>query len=135
MEQVNRMSGGWLNSEEEKLQEKIYQSRLLLVYGDLLTDTVKRSCELVIGQDLTAAEAGEKIGCSRQAVGQNVQRGLDLMENYEDNLDILHFKDSMMEQLKLLQSSIGRLDITQANRILDMIIQNFQNYLENDSCP
>ena len=59
---------------------------LLDYYGGMLTDKQKECFDMRYNQDLSLAEIGQELGCSRQAVNDNLTRTEALLRRMEENI-------------------------------------------------
>ena len=58
------------------------------IYGELLTPSVAESVDLYYNDDLSLSEVAENAGISRQGVRDNLRRGIELLEHYEQKLGL-----------------------------------------------
>lgn len=65
------------------------QSLLYDFYGDLLTDHQKEIYESYVSDDLSLAEIAEESGISRQGVHDTVKRCNQLLNEYEEKLQLV----------------------------------------------
>lgn len=72
------------------LDKTIHINLLLDFYGSLLTEKQKTVMTLYFADDLSLAEIAEQHEISRNAVHDNINRTIKILENYEKNLQLLH---------------------------------------------
>jgi len=88
------------------IEKMMRVGRLYDFYGDLLTDRQRRCIELHYLQDLSLGEIAAELGVSRQAVNDILRRTEDAMEQYENNLHLLHQEREQKEILQQVRSLI-----------------------------
>lgn len=99
------------------LLEKTIKITLLFdYYGALLTNKQRKIFDLYYFQDLSLAEAAEKLDVSRQAVYDHLQRGEKLLNQYENKLglagkanNIRNKIDDILKKLKLNSHSAHKI--------------------------
>ncbi len=77
------------SSVEKSLKEKYILSRLLEVYGSLLTERQKDFIDLHYNEDLSFGEIAESENISRQAVHDAIQHGKKALEKFEEHLGLV----------------------------------------------
>lgn len=87
-------------TEKDSLDQRIRDGLLFDSYGMLLTKRQQRVCEMILSQDLSFSEAGEKLGVSRQGAHDLVTRARERMEEYESAFGLVAFghRLDMMKQ-------------------------------------
>lgn len=70
------------------LEKKDRYSILLQIYGDLLTDVIKRRLENFYFEDLSLFEIAENENVSRNAIFQSIKIGEKELDRYEEILHI-----------------------------------------------
>ncbi len=71
------------------MDERVVTSLLLDFYGALLTERQRYCLEQHHEDDMSLGEIAEELGVSRQAVHDNLQRGLQLLMGYEEKLHLV----------------------------------------------
>ncbi len=71
------------------MEEMYIKSLLLDFYGPLLTERQRYTMEEHYENDRSLAEIAEDLGVSRQAVHDNLQRAIHLLEEYETKLGLV----------------------------------------------
>lgn len=71
------------------LDKTLKVSRLLQIYGGLLTDKQREILDMYYNCDMSLAEVGEELGISRQGVRDAVTRAVDLLVDMEDKVGAL----------------------------------------------
>lgn len=69
-------------------EEKTRICVLFDFYGELLSPAVADSVDLYYNDDLSLSEVAENTGISRQGVRDNLRRGIELLEHYEEKLGL-----------------------------------------------
>lgn len=92
------------------MDERRQRSLLLDFYGALLTERQRQCLILHHEEDMSLAEIAEELGVSRQAVHDNLQRALALLEEYESKLHAIQqyeqrqgLVDALKQRLRVLQ--------------------------------
>jgi predicted DNA-binding protein YlxM (UPF0122 family) len=75
-------------------------TRLLQLYGNLLTNRQREILDLYYNQNFSLGELAQEFQVSRQAVHDTIKRTERILENYEAKLSFLA---TGLEQKKLLQ--------------------------------
>jgi len=68
------------------LTSRVWQERLLDVYGALLTDHQREACRLHLHEDWSFAELAEHFACSRSGAHDLVRRALAQLDHFEERL-------------------------------------------------
>ncbi|MGL5899562.1 MAG: YlxM family DNA-binding protein [Lactobacillaceae bacterium] len=89
-----------------KFADKIRITRLIDVYGGLLTQKQLDYLVFYYDEDLSLNEIGEYFKISRQAVSENLRRSVQQLENYETKVGLL----SRLDQLDNLLNKIGNMN-------------------------
>lgn len=89
-----------------KFADKIRITRLIDVYGGLLTQKQLDYLVFYYDEDLSLNEIGEYFKISRQAVSENLRRSVQQLENYETKVGLL----SRLDQLDNLLNTIGNMN-------------------------
>ena len=71
---------------------------LIDLYGNLLTDNQLNILELYYMEDLSLKEIAEELSISRNAVFDTLKRSLNILEDYENKLNLL-VKDEIKNEL------------------------------------
>lgn len=78
-----------------KFTEKIRITRLIDVYGSLLTPKQRDYLTFYYDQDLSLNEIGEYFKISRQAVSENLRRSVQQLENLESKMGMIQRLDQL----------------------------------------
>lgn len=71
------------------MEERVLVSLLIDFYGALLTEKQLRCLELHHEDDMSLAEIADQLGVSRQAVHDNLQRAMQVLNGYEETLHLV----------------------------------------------
>lgn len=85
------------------MEERVLTSLLIDFYGPLLTDKQRQCLELHHEDDMSLGEIAEELGVSRQAVHDNLQRAMQLLNGYEEKLHLVsqyEKRESILEQVR-----------------------------------
>lgn len=85
---------------ENELEKKAYYADLLLFYGDLLTENVKRRMTSFYLDDYSISEIAENEKVSRNAVFEALHSGEKSLDKYEE---ALHLREKSLTASSLLE--------------------------------
>lgn len=112
------------------MEERVYLSMLLGMYGNLLTDKQRNIMKLYYDDDLSLSEISELTTTTRQAIYDIIKRCHKTLVNYEKKLQMLNkydkgqkLKNSIMKDLSKVKSEIKDDEILK-------IIHDVENKLE-----
>ena len=71
------------------MEERVLVSLLIDFYGDLLTEKQLQCIVLHHEDDMSLAEIADQLGVSRQAVHDNLQRAMQVLNGYEESLHLV----------------------------------------------
>lgn len=109
-------------SELNVLQQRIRDGLLFDAFGSLISKKQHLACEMILLQDLSFAEAAEKMGVSRQGVHELLTRARERMEKYESSLKLLDKNNKIEEMEKELESYKELLPLEFYNKIKSLLI-------------
>ena len=87
------------------LDEFIEIANLLEIYGSLLSDRQREYLEDHFDNDLSLSEIAKNNNVSRQAIYDNIKRGVALLYDYEDKLKFYQIKKNIREELMNLKKN------------------------------
>lgn len=103
-----------------KIEDNLKVTRLIDVYGVLLT---KRQYDIVSSyyfDNLSLSEIGENYSISRQAVSDSLSQSLKALESYEERLKIIEKDDAILSSLAALKNNTNDSYVVEAiNQIID----------------
>ena len=99
------------------LDEFVEIANLLEIYSSLLSEKQKEYLEDHFENDLSLSEIAKNNNVSRQAIYDNIKRGMALLYDYESKLKVYQMKKNIREELVNLKE-----DFTKEN--LEKIIEN-----------
>lgn len=99
-----------------KFADKIRITRLVDVYGGLLTQKQLDYLIFYYDEDLSLNEIGEYFKISRQAVSENLRRSVQQLENYENKVGLL----SRLDQLDNLLNKIENMNSSTPNLVKEI---------------
>ena len=88
-----------------KLEEILEVTMLLDCYGNLLSDKQRSYMEKHFEEDYSLSEIAKSHMISRQAVYDNIKRGIKILKDYEMNIGFLKREKEIQEELKRLKAN------------------------------
>lgn len=107
----------------EKLEDFLRHSILFLYYGELFSKKQREYLELYFEENSSFSEIAKRYEITRQAVYDNIKRGIKQLDEYEEKLKIFEKEKELKNKLLFLKSNF-----TLEN--LEKIIEEF-DYDEN----
>lgn len=101
------------------LEEFIEIANLLDVYSELLSGKQKEYMIEHFENDLSLSEIAKNNNVSRQAVYDNIKRGINLLNDYESKLGFYKKKKKIIQELKNLKDNYS---IEKLDKLIDEII-------------
>lgn len=74
------------SADPQPLSSRVWQERLLDVYGALLTEHQRDACRLHLHEDWSFTELAEHFACTRSGAHDLVRRALAQLEHFEARL-------------------------------------------------
>ena len=96
-------------------------SRLLDVYGPLLTENKREVAALYYNFDLSLAEIAEEKGCSRQSVSDTLAKVRRKLEEYEEKLHLFSILSGRATEHEALRAFAQTLPSEQAAALLSIL--------------
>ena len=87
------------------LDEFVEIANLLEIYSSLLSAKQKEYLEDHFENDLSLSEIAKNNNVSRQAIYDNIKRGIALLYDYEDKLKFYQIKKNIREELMNLKEN------------------------------
>nr|WP_307774453.1 sigma factor-like helix-turn-helix DNA-binding protein [uncultured Cetobacterium sp.] len=91
-----------------ELDEMLEVSILLDYYKNLLSDRQKEYLLEHFEEDLSLTEIGKKHNVSRQAVYDNIKRGIKILRGYENKIGFYKRDRELLAQLKDLRENFSK---------------------------
>lgn len=104
------------------MEERITISLLLDFYGGLLTNRQQQCYALHYEEDMSLAEIAEELGVSRQAVHDNMQRALLVMEDYESKLHLIRDYEHRRKAAEEIYRELDQVEINK-HSIIQLVAQ------------
>ncbi|KOF58139.1 DNA-binding protein [Clostridium sp. DMHC 10] len=112
------------------MEERVYLSMLLGVYGSLLTDKQRDIMKLYYDDDLSLSEISELTTTTRQAIYDIIRRCHKTLIGYEKNLQLLSKYDKSENLKKSIKEDLAKVKCKiEDDKILN-IINDIENKLE-----
>ena len=102
----------------DKLDNFLKYSTLFLYYSELFSERQKKYLELYLEENESLSEIAEKYEITRQAVFDNIKKGVQKLDEYESKLGIFEKEKELKRKLEHL-----RKNFTMKN--LEKIIEDF----------
>jgi len=88
-----------------ELNEFLEISILLGYYGDLLSDKQRTYMEEHFEEDYSLSEIAKSYNISRQAVYDNIKRGIKILKSYEEKIGFFKREKEIISDLKDLKEN------------------------------
>ena len=103
--------------------EKLVQvARLFDTYGSLLNEKQKDVINCYYNEDLSLNEIAENNNKSKQAISDMIQRSVDKLFEFENELSLIKKKNQLREDLSLLRELIESSNQIEAMDMIDEMI-------------
>ena len=96
-------------------------SRLLDVYGPLLTENKREVAALYFNFDLSLAEIAEEKGCSRQSISDTLAKVRRQLEEYEEKLHLYSLLSELAKEHEALEAFAQTLPSEHAAALLSIL--------------
>ena len=96
-------------------------SRLLDVYGPLLTENKREVAALYYNFDLSLAEIAEEKGCSRQSISDTLAKVRRQLEEYEEKLHLYSLLSERAKEHEALEAFAQTLPSEHAAALLSIL--------------
>lgn len=117
------------------MEERVYISNFLDLYGELLTEKQKYIMNLYYNEDLSLAEIAELTNTSRQAIHDLIKRCNKILMQYEQKLGLSNKMTQYSKMLKSIYLNISELEnLVKDEKELDIINQikiDLNNFQDN----
>ena len=107
------------------VEKKVYLSKLLSVYGELLTSYQKEVFSLYNDEDVSLTEIAFKMGVSKQSVNELIVKVEDKLFDYESKLHIISDCDYLQKELYSLKDCLS--DTDKANQIINEMLERLED--------
>ncbi len=104
------------------MEERVLISLLLDFYGPLLTDKQMQYLNLYHEDDMSLGEIAEELGVSRQAVHDNLQRAMHLLNGYEEKLHLVAQYEEREQVINRVRQELAA-DVISKSRIQSLLAQ------------
>lgn len=108
------------------IEDKIRLSLLLDYYGKLLKESQKKMLDLKINEDLSLQEISDIMGITRQGVRDSINRGIKLLNDYEDKIALQKKQSLLYNDIKSIKDFIVNGDNQEALNKIDAIIGSLE---------
>lgn len=103
--------------------EKLVQvARLFDTYGSLLNEKQKDVINCYYNEDLSLNEIAQNNNKSKQAISDMIQRSVDKLFEFENELSLVKKKNQLREDLSLLRELIESSNQSEAMDMIDEMI-------------
>ena len=103
--------------------EKLVQvARLFDTYGSLLNEKQRDVINCYYNEDLSLNEIAENNNKSKQAISDMIQRSVDKLFEFENELSLIKKKNQLREDLSLLRELIESSNQSEAMDMIDEMI-------------
>lgn len=103
--------------------EKLVQvARLFDTYGSLLNEKQKDVINCYYNEDLSLNEIAQNNNKSKQAISDMIQRSVDKLFEFENELSLIKKKNQLREDLSLLRELVESSNQSEAMDMIDEMI-------------
>lgn len=107
------------------MEELVKVAELFDIYGPLLNEKQQDVINCYYNEDLSLNEIAENNNKSKQAISDMIQRTVDKLFEFEDELSLLEKQEELKENLlhvrELIESSNEKFAIEELNKIIEKI--------------
>jgi len=110
-----------------ELQSEMCEIGMLLdFYGSLLTENTREVMDMHFNRDMSLGEISESLGISRQGAHSFVNRGKELLYEYEEKLGMLAKFRKLKDELENLQSDMDELDVSRLSTYEKSVVEGMK---------
>ena len=91
----------------DKLDDFLKYSVLFSYYGELFPKKKREYLELYLEENSSLSEIAEQCGVTRQAVFDNIKKGVQKLDEYENKLGIFKKEKELKRKLEYLKKKIN----------------------------
>ena len=96
---------------------------LLDLYGSLISEKQFEAMDYWYNQDLSLSEIGELLGISRQAVRNNIKKGEENIEEFENKLGLYKKLENINRRIEKLTLSLEKINSGLKNTEIEEIVK------------
>ena len=123
---VNNYQIGFIGQENyltgENMEKLVQVARLFDTYGSLLNEKQRDVINCYYNEDLSLNEIAQNNNKSKQAISDMIQRSVDKLFEFENELSLLKKKDDLKDNLSLLRELIESSNENEAIKKIDQMI-------------
>lgn len=109
----------------EKVEERVYLSKLLSIYGELLTDYQKEVFTLYNDDDISLSDIASINGVSRQSINDLIVKVTEKLIDFEKKLHILKDYDYLKNDLLQIKNLVS--NNTRACELIDKLLKKSED--------
>ena len=106
----------------ENMEKLVQVARLFDTYGSLLNEKQRDVINCYYNEDLSLNEIAQNNNKSKQAISDMIQRSVDKLFEFENELSLLEKKDDLKDNLSLLRELIESSNENEAIKKIDQMI-------------
>ena len=106
----------------ENMEKLVQVARLFDTYGSLLNEKQRDVINCYYNEDLSLNEIAQNNNKSKQAISDMIQRSVDKLFEFENELSLLKKKDDLKDNLSLLRELIESSNENEAIKKIDQMI-------------
>ena len=107
-----------MNQKQDLLVKTVRLVSLFEIYQNLLTKKQISYFNLYFNEDLSLQEIAEEFNVSRTAVYDSLKKTISNLNNFETNLKILKFKETLMEEKEKYEKENNKEVINVLNKLI-----------------
>ena len=100
----------------DKFDDFLKYSVLFSYYGELFSKKKKQYLELYLEENSSLSEIAEQYGVTRQAVFDNIKKGVIKLEEYESKLGIFEKERELKKKIRIFEKKFYKRKFGKDNR-------------------
>ena len=106
--------------------KRVRMTRLLDIYGGLLSDRQRRAMDLSCNEDLSLSEIAEICGITRAGVHDRIVKSEAILEDAESRLGLLARSDLLAEAAERISSDAEKIDAISQDAVITALAREIK---------
>ena len=106
--------------------KRVRMTRLLDIYGGLLSDRQRRAMDLSCNEDLSLSEIAEICGITRAGVHDRIVKSEAILEDAESRLGLLARSDRLAEAAERISSDAEKIDAISQDAVITALAREIK---------